>query len=419
MNKKQCDIAIIGAGAAGCMAAIQAASLNAHVILLERNTSLAQKILLTGNGRCNLTNAASVDQYIKVFKHSGKFLGTAFAKFFSHDLCDFFSQKGLKFKIEDKGKVFPDTDKARSIVTILGQYLKENNVDVVFNAQVLELNNNKTHFLIHAQNNLLVETKKIILATGGACYPSTGSDGSGARIAEKLGHTLIPFSPGLVSLKTAEPWVKDLQGLSFSNVCITVDSAKKKTSGPGDILFTHFGLSGPLILDESADIIFNLGSKNALKLTINLIPSLSKDQLAAKLAQTFLAQGTSQACNLLNNFLPKRMAPIFLSLANVRPDKMLNQITKKERLVIIEMLKRFPLTITGALSMDHAMVSNGGIDIHDIHQKTMESKLVPGLYFAGEMIDGRAPSGGYNLQQAFSTGFLAGESAAKSLEKHD
>ncbi|MFA6378831.1 MAG: NAD(P)/FAD-dependent oxidoreductase [Candidatus Omnitrophota bacterium] len=417
INKERYDIAIIGAGAAGCMAAIKAAELKKKVLLLERNSFLGKKILLTGNGRCNLTNTAAIDIYIKKFIRSGKFLRTAFSRLTNENLIDFFHRKELKFKIEDGGKVFPTTDKARSIVSILEKYLKENNIEIAYSTQILSVKHESTYFLITTQDHAYIEAKKIIMATGGSSYPTTGSDGSGVILAKSLGHATIPFTPALVPLTTAEIWVKDLQGLSFQSVRVTIDhEGKRNVSDPGDILFTHFGLSGPLIIDLSASILCKLKEKDKIKITIDLKPEMSDQELHQKLARSSIAQGSTQIKNLINTFLPKRMTPIFLSLLSIKPEKMLNQITKKERLAITAMLKAFPLTVIGSLSMDHAMVTNGGIPVDEIDQRTLGSKLVEGLYFAGEMIDGRGPSGGYNLQQAFSTGFLAGESAAKDLE---
>jgi predicted Rossmann fold flavoprotein len=416
MTKKLYDIAILGAGAAGCMAAIKASGLKKNVLLLERNSSLGKKILLTGNGRCNLTNTASTDIYIKKFTRSGQFLRTAFSRLTNEGLINFFNHKGLEFRIEDKGKVFPVTNKARSIISILEQCLNECHVDIAYNTCVTDIQHEKTSFLMTTQNNINIEAKRLIIATGGSSYQTTGSDGNGAILARRLGHTLIPFTPALVSLRTAEKWIKDLRGLSFQKVRITrCHNSKKIVSEPGDILFTHFGLSGPLFIDLSAAMISELEKYKEVKITIDLIPEMDAQKLSAKIAQASIAHGSAHINYFISEFLPKRMTPLFLFLLNIKPEKMLNQITKKERLAIIEAFKAFPLTIIGSLSMAQAMASNGGISIDEIHQKTMESKLIPGLYFAGEIIDGRGPSGGYNLQQAFSTGFLAGESAVQSL----
>ncbi len=416
MTKKQYDVVIIGAGAAGCMAAIKAAERGKSILLCERNASLGKKILITGNGRCNLTNVAPMNTFIEKFAHSGKFLRTAFARLSNNDLIHFFTLKGLNFRTEDNGKIFPTTDKAKSIVSALEECLHERKVTIVYNTQIASLKKEDLLFIIRTQDNRCIKATKVIIATGGSAYPKTGSDGSGAMLAQSLGHTLIPFSLALVPLKTAEHWVKDLQGLSFQNICMTVHSCNRKiTSEPGDILFTHFGLSGPLVIDLSSMILSKMKNDGNIKITINLVPKMTALELQDKLTQASTNQGKTQINNLINTFLPKRMTPLFLSLLNIKPEKILNQITKKERLAIIEALKAFPLTIVGSLSLDQAMATNGGIDIDDLHQKTMESKIVPGLFIAGEIIDGRGPSGGYNLQQAFSTGFLAGESAAESL----
>jgi len=415
MHKKIYDIAIIGAGAAGSMAAIAAGGSCKNVLLLERNDSLGKKILLTGNHRCNLTNTASTDTFIKKFQDNGKFLRHAFHQLTSGALLQFFNSKGLAFKVEPNGKVFPATDKASSVVLALEQYLQERHVNIIYRSCVTCIDPTNDYFLIKTGDDIY-EAKRLVLATGGASYPTTGSDGSGAILANQLGHTLIPFTPALVPLKIAEPWVKDLQGLSLKDVHISLSHKGKQNSlRTGDILFTHFGLSGPLVIDLSADILYYLKEKTEVGITIDLVPQMNTQAINQRFMHALSEKGSLSIGRLINDFLPKRMTPIFLSRLGMKPEKLLSQITKKERLDIINMLKAFPLTIIGSLSMDQAMATNGGIPADEIDQKTMGSKLVPRLYFAGEIIDGRGPSGGYNLQQAFSTGFLAGESAAKGL----
>jgi len=409
------DIAVIGAGAAGSMAALKAGELCKNVLLLERNSSLGKKILLTGNHRCNITNTASTDILIKAFKKSGKFLRNAFFHLTHKELLDFFENKGLKFKTEEGGKIFPVTDKARSVVLILEQYLRERKITAIYNAHVSSITRARDHFLIKTSDNIHA-AKRLILATGGASYPATGSDGSGALLAQQLGHTLIPFTRALVPLKIAEAWVKDLQGLSLQNIRVDLyRKGKRLFLGAGDILFTHFGLSGPLVIDLSADILYYLKEETEAKIMIDLLPQMNAQMIDQKFIDMSGKDGSLSIGRWMSELFPKWMAFFLLSQQGIKPEKFFSQITKKERRDIINMLKAFPLTITGSLAFDHAMATNGGIPVDEINQRTMGSKLVTGLYFAGEIIDGRGPSGGYNLHQAFATGALAGESAAKGL----
>jgi len=412
---KSCDIAVIGAGPAGTTAAIRAGQLAKGVILAERNDSIGRKIMMTGNGRCNLTNAASMDVFIKKFKPRGEFLRTAFFRFSNEDLKELFRSKGLEMKIEENGKVFPVTDKASSVVRVLNEFLKESKVDVVYGARITDIKYADGWFLINSESATRVKSRKVILATGGASYKATGSTGDGFKMAERLGHKIVCIRPALVPLKTKEIWVKELQGLSFENVGLTAYcSGKKISSDIGEMMFTHFGITGPLVLDVSGDVISCLEHEKDVNVDIDFKPDITRDELEACLDREFSKKGGVHIDNFMQDVLPKRMAGVFLSLADIATDKRANQISKKERRVIADMLKAFPLTITGPLGLDEAMVTAGGVSMKDINPRTMESKIVPGLYFAGEIIEGSGQSGGYNLQQAFSTGYLAGENAANA-----
>ncbi len=411
------DIAIIGGGAAGCMAAIRARQLGKEVVLIERNTIIGKKILLTGNGRCNLTNTATIDEFLEKFGRSGEFLRSAFFLFSNNDLMEFFQDKGLKLRIESQGKVYPTTDKASSVVLVLEKYLKENSVDIMNDMRVINIERKGDDFILVSQDKICAKSKKVIITTGGKSYKITGSTGDGLNMASCLGHDIISSKPALVPLVTKESWVKDLQGLSLTDVRLIFYFADKKiNSSVGEIIFTHFGVSGPLILDMSNDVVLAFEKHKEIRMFIDLEPNLTKDQLENKLRHEFSLKASLQIKNFMQNILPKRMVNIFLSIRKISPEKRVNQITKQERLDILGLLKTFPLVITGSLSIDEAMVTSGGVSRRCINPRTMESKIVPGLYFAGEIIDGRAISGGYNLQQAFSTGYLAGEMAAKSLE---
>ncbi len=412
MNKNNdiYDVAVVGAGPAGMMAAITAASNGHKVILIEKNSSAGRKLLLTGNGRCNLTNTASLKELLNKFGRRGSFFRTAFSKFSSKDLVGFFASRGLKFKIEDGGRVFPITDDSKSILKILELSMKKNGVKTVYNARLqsikkpLKLNGS---FKLKFAYNTIIQSEKVILATGGASYTETGSSGDGFRIAEETGHGVTPLEPGIVPLKTKESWVKGLQGITLDDVRITIKHPKMVFQD-GNLLFTHFGLSGPLILDNSSKIIPLIENTGKVELNLDLKPSYTTEQLQYQFLEAFESHGKVDLKNYMKLFLPNRLIKVILTLAGTDPKKKMNQVNKKERNSIINLLKAFPLTITGHLPLDKAIVTCGGVSRDYINPNNMESKVVNGMYFAGEIVQGCASSGGFNLQQAFSTGYLAG-----------
>ena len=410
------DITVVGAGPAGMMAAIRAAELKKDVVLIERNDSIGRKLLITGKGRCNITNTDSINDFTAKFGRRGVFLRSAFSSFSNEDLIAFFKSKGLDMKIEDKGRVFPVTEDSKSVLNVLKEYLKENKVKIIYNARLSKIkkfdDTFKVNFTLNGENTS-INSKNVVLATGGASYWATGSSGDGFRIAEEMGHTITPLKPGSVPLKTKESWVKDIQGISLENVRLTFRDGKKKIiSDNSDIIFTQFGVSGPKILDLSNQIISLLEKYGEIPLFIDFRPDLNREELENELFNEFETHGKTDLKNFMKLMLPNRMIPIFIQLSTVEPKKKLNQINKKERNSIISLLKSLPLTIVGHLPLEKAMVTCGGVSKKEIDPQTMESRIVAGLYFAGEIIDGCAPSGGYNLQQAFSTGYLAGEHAA-------
>jgi len=407
------DIAVIGAGPAGIMAAIQASRLKRRVALIESNDAIGRKILVTGKGRCNITNTASIDTFIEKFGKSGRFLRSAFSSFFNTELINFFESNGLRLKTERQGRVFPITDSAVSIVNTLARSAANERIRILYNNRVGDIKKSGRHFVIDGSRRSRIFAQKAILATGGASYRGTGSRGDGFRIAKRFGHTICPLVPALVPLKTAEPWVKELQGLALKNVRITFRAGKKKvSSGIGEILITHFGISGPLVLDLSAHAAALLIDNNTLSLEIDLKPALDIQRLTERLLRDFSSSGKSLIKNVLKGLMPQRLIPVFMKLSDLEASKTASHVTKKERDSILRLLKAIPLTITGTLGIESAMVTGGGVSTKEIDPRTMESRRLPGLYFAGEIIDGCAPSGGYNLQQAFSTGYLAGRSAA-------
>ena len=414
---KAYDIAVIGGGPAGSMAAIRAGQLGRRVVLVERNDVLGRKLLMTGNGRCNITNTAPMDVFIKKFAPGGEFLRSAFFAFSNEDLMEFFRSMSLELKAERQGKVFPVTDKSHSVVSVLDGCLKENKVDIVYGARITGIERKGDRFVLIPEDGARIEADKVIVATGGASYRATGSTGDGFTIAGRTGHKIAPLKPALVPLVTKEPWVKDLQGLALEGVRITFRCGDELlVSDVGEVMFTHFGVSGPLVLDSSGDVVSAIEKYGEVRMEIDLKPGLRKEQLESKLVYKFAFKGNVRMKNLMQDVLPKRMIAVFLSLLVIKPEKRTNQITKDERRAIINTLKAFPLTIVGSSPIEEAMVTGGGVSMKDINPRTMESKAVPGLYFAGEVIEGAAPSGGYNLQQAFSTGYLAGEKAAQKDE---
>jgi len=416
------DIAVVGAGPAGTMAAIRAGQLKKNVVLIERNDSIGKKILLSGKGRGNITNIAPLETFIRKFGKQGAFLKSAFFAFFNQDLIDFFKSKGLELKMERQGRVFPVTDSARSIVEVLRRYLAENKVEILYDMRLLDIERKNGFFQLHLEGNGKIDAKKIVLATGGASFKITGSTGDGFHIARRLGHTVVPLKPALVPLRTKESWIKELQGLTLKNICITFECGKKKiVSDVGELIFTHFGVSGPLVLDLSGNVIGILEEHREIRLVIDLKPGLKPEQLERRLLNEFNVKGNTQLKNIMKSLLPHRLIPVFMRLLALEPERKANQITKEERHSIMSLLKALPLTIIGSLPIEEAMVTNGGISTKEVNSRTMESKIIPGLYFAGEIINGCAPSGGYNLQQAFSTGYLAGEKAAQcsSSGQHD
>ncbi|MFZ0442733.1 MAG: NAD(P)/FAD-dependent oxidoreductase [Methanobacterium sp.] len=412
MNKNNdiYDVAVVGAGPAGMMAAITAASNGHKVILIERNSSSGRKLLLTGNGRCNLTNTASLKEFLNKFGRRGSFLRSAFSTFSNHDLIDFFESRGLEFKVEEGGRVFPVTDDSKSVLKILDVSMKKNGVNIFYNARLqsiklpLKLDG---IFMLQFAYNTMIKARKVILATGGGSYSETGSSGDGFRIAEQTGHGVTPLEPGIVPLKTKESWVKGLQGITIENVRVTIKHPKMVFQD-GNILFTHFGVSGPLILDNSSKIIPLLEDTGKVELNLDIKPHNTREDLQKQFLEGFESHGKVDIKNYLKLLIPNRMIHVLLTLADTDPKKKMNQINKKERNSIINLLKVFPLTITGHLPIERAIVTCGGVSRDYINPKTMESKVVNGMYFAGEIVEGCAPSGGFNLQQAFSTGYLAG-----------
>lgn len=405
------DIAVIGAGPAGIMAAIRAGQLKKQVVLIERNDSIGKKILITGKGRCNLTNTSPIDIFIEKFGKSGQFLRPAFLAFFTEELMEFFTSYGLELKVERQGRVFPSTDSAGSVLDVLKRAVSENKVEVLYNTRIIDIVKEGC-FILRSDKGGVIKACRIILATGGASYKETGSSGDGFNIAKSLGHTIAPLEPGLVPMTTKEAWVKEVQGLALKNIRLTFKAGKKKiSSGIGEMIFTHFGVSGPLILDLSQKIASLAKEHKQVELFIDLKPGLTAVQIENNMISEIKKQGSKEVRSLLKASLPASLVPVFANVAGVDAVKKASQIKQDERRSMVALFKAMPLTITGTLPLEEAMITAGGVPTVEINPRTLESKVMPGLYFAGEIIEGGAQSGGYNLQQAFSTGYLAAKGA--------
>lgn len=402
------------------MAAIRAAEVLGcgGVAIFEKNASLARKLGLTGKGRCNLTNICPLEEFLEKFGKNGVFLRNVFSRFFVQDLISFFEVRGLKMKTERQGRVFPLTDRSSNIIEVLKKALVEAGVEIHLSSplKTVEIAGAGMYRMTLA-NGKEIFSRKIIVATGGFSYPETGSTGDGFKIASEFKHTITELEPGLVPLEAEEHFVKELQGLTLKNIKIVFRTPTKKIeSETGELLFTHFGVSGPLILDLSARVTGDLREKRKVKMFIDLKPALSVEQLDLKLRHEFQESGALKIKNYFTEILPKRLTDVFLKLTKIEGEKKCHQITSSERKKIIELLKEFPLTIKRTRPITEAMVTCGGVSLKEIDPKTMESRKSKGIYFCGEVLDLAAASGGFNLQAAFSTGYVAGEAAALSVK---
>jgi len=405
-------IFVVGGGPAGIMAAIRAGEFQKDVTLVEKNPILGKKLLLSGKGRCNLTNACDLELFLKRFSKNGQFLRDAFKKFFYPDLIIFFEKRGLKLKIERQLRVFPITDKSITVLEVLKKELLRKKVKVVYKARLKDvvLQDKRIKGLIFSEGKF-IPADRLILATGGVSYAFTGSTGEGLKLAEKLGHSITGLRPGLVPLETRERY--PLEGLTLKNIRIKFSDGQRQIfSDVGELLFTGSGISGPLVLTLSGQIIDWLNDDKSVYAEIDLKPALSKEQLNERLLRDFKLNPKKSIKNTLKELLPQRLIGIFLEIAKINPEKKVSHITQAQRQSLVSLLKALRLVISKPRPIDEAMITRGGVSLKNINPRTMESRLIKGLYFAGEMIDVDADTGGFNLQAAFSTGYLAGESAA-------
>ncbi len=412
MTEERFDVAVIGGGPAGMMAAGRAGELGARVVLLEKNNGLGTKLLLTGKSRCNLTQAEFNNRkFVEKFGKKGDFLFSPFSLFGVKETIEFFEKRGLRLKTERGQRVFPVSDRAQDVLRVLTDYLKKNQVEVMVNAKVSGLRKKDSRIIKAILKDKEIVADKYIICTGGKSYPKTGSTGQGFLWAKKLGHTITELRPALTPLEIKESWVKEAQGLSLKNVSIKViQGAKKKDEAFGEALFTHFGLSGPIVLDlgKKAGELLKRGE---VKLIIDLKPGLDFIKLDNRIQRDFKKYNNKLFRNSLNDLLPQKMIPIIARLSGIKLEKKVNAITRQERNTLVKLLKNVEMTVSRVCGFDKAIITSGGVSLKEIDSKTMKSRLIDNLFFAGEIIDLDGPTGGYNLQFCWTTGYLAGQSS--------
>jgi predicted Rossmann fold flavoprotein len=413
------DIIVVGGGAAGMMAAGRAAERGAKVILVEKTHRLGNKLLLTGGGRCNITNKANLKEFVNAFGKNGRFLYRAFTVFSNRDLINFFSSRRLEMRVDPDGKVFPADHRAESVLAVLRQYIDDNQVRILHNTVVTNITfqsgESSRASGVRCADRSVLDAGKVIVAAGGMSYPKTGSSGDGYKLARQCGHSIVPLTPGLVALESDEPFLQELQGITLKDISLSVwVDGKKKVSEKGDILFTHFGVSGPTVLILSGIVIDALAAGSPVALSLHLRPADTAQELDHILQREFESCGTITLSQYLKAALPKSFALLFERRCAIEPGKRCSKISREERKRIVLGFADFRITITKPRPIEEATITRGGVSLEEINPRTMESRIVHGLFFCGEMIDVDGMTGGYNLQAAFSTGYLAGESAAQT-----
>lgn len=403
MNEK---IAVIGGGPAGIIAAGTIGGRGKDVILIEKNERLGKKLFITGKGRCNITNAAPVDELFDFIVTNKNFLYSSLYTFTNENIIELLGELGLKTKIERGNRVFPESNKSSDVIKTLEKFLSKNKVKIMLNSTVKSLIYDGSNFIIEI-NEEKHEFHKVVIATGGVSYPTTGSTGDGIKFAKRMGHNIIDLKPSLIPIVVDNKWVEDLQGLSLKNVNLKAFSNNKLIGEEfGEMIFTHYGISGPIVLSISNHI--NKYLDKDLNLKIDFKPALTFEKLNDRILRDFELYSNKQLKNALNDLLLQKLIPWVIELSSIDPEKPVHQITKEERTRLIEIIKGFPMKFKNFRPIEEAIVTSGGISTKQINPSTMESKLIPNLYFAGEIIDVDALTGGYNLQIAYSTGYLAG-----------
>lgn len=407
------EVIVIGAGPAGLMAAIQAAkNSDNNVTIIEKNEKIGKKLFITGKGRCNITNASDLDNIFSNIVTNKKFLYSAFYTFTNDQVIDFFEELGLRTKVERGNRVFPVSDKSSDVISFLSNELKRLSINLVLKTKVERINisdKEKKVQSVTLDNKNTIKADKIIVATGGNSYQTTGSNGDGYKLLKDLGHTINDIYPALVPLEVKEDNIKQLQGLSLKNIEASLIIGKKVVYKEfGEMLFTHFGVSGPALLSGSSYITKDLAKGNLVKLSIDLKPALTTKQLDDRILRDFSELTNKDYKNSLDKLLPKKLIPIVIERSEINPNKKVNEITKEERRQLIETIKNFSFTISKTRGFNEAIITKGGINVNEINPANMESKIVSGLFVIGELLDIDALTGGYNLQVAWSTGYLAG-----------
>lgn len=407
---------IIGGGPAGLMAAVSSSKNGEKVTIIEKMHSCGKKLLITGKGRCNITNNSQMDKFMENTPTNPKFLYGVFNNFTNKDIIELLESEGVKTKVERGERVFPVSDRAQDVLEALLHILRKQNVQILTDAAAkrIIIDDNKNVIGIELGNGKEIKADKVILATGGKSYPVTGSTGDGYKLAKELGHTITKIEPSLVPLTSNDKVCKELQGLSLRNVAIQLQICDKVVYKDfGEMLFTHYGVSGPIVLSASSYLVKTKNIEQILKegkvkLEIDLKPALSEEKLDSRILRDFEEQKNKQFKNSLDKLLPQKLIPVIIEKTNINENKKINEITKQERQRLINELKYFKISINGTRPIEEAIVTSGGVNVKEINPKTMESKLIKGLYFAGEVIDVDCLTGGYNLQVAWSTGYTAG-----------
>lgn len=407
-------VIIIGGGAAGSLAAIFAARNGHQVFLLEKNEKIGKKLYITGKGRCNVTNAGDMEELFAAVTANPKFLYSAFYGFTNEQTMAFFEEIGVRLKTERGDRVFPLSDHSSDIIHALQQEMKRLNVTILFRTEAKELLTEDGMFhAVRLSDGKILKADACVVATGGLSYPSTGSTGDGYRFARESGHRVTQTVPSLVPMEVKEWYAKELQGLSLKNVTAAIYDGKKKLYEEfGEMLFTHFGVSGPVMLSASSIVGKKLAEKE-LTLSIDLKPALTKEQLDQRVLRDFEENKNKRFKNAVDRLFPAKLKPVMIELCRIEPDKQVNEISREERLRFVELIKDFRMTLTGLRGYNEAIITKGGVSVKDINPQTMESKQVQGLYFAGEVMDLDALTGGYNLQIAWSTAYAAACAAGK------
>ena len=404
-------VIVIGGGAAGMMAAYAAASCGHSVVLLEQNEKLGKKLFITGKGRCNVTNACEREKLFENVVSNPKFLYSAFSEFDNGDLMELLRRAGCPLKVERGERVFPVSDHASDVTAALTRLLKERGVEVRLHVKVKEISaadGRVTGALL--ANGQYIRADAVVLATGGLSYPTTGSGGDGHRMAEGLGHTLKTCTPALTPMETAEQWCTSLQGLSLKNVTLTMRCGGKQIwNGFGEMLFTHFGISGPLVLSASS-YYGKCKDKTAVTAAVDLKPALTMEQLDRRILRDFEENRNKQFKNVIGSLYPSRLVPVMILLSGIDGEKKIHEVTRQERSRLAEVTKNLTMRVTGLRDFAEAIITQGGVRVKEVNPSTMESKIVQGLYPVGELLDLDAVTGGFNLQIAWSTGYLAGRS---------